>query len=116
MSAPLPKALSPRCARWRRVLGQVLLVTIFMPRPPPPAAALMISGRPICARAFSRAVALIGDQAPEPGQDGHTGRHHRLLGADLVAHECGSLGLGPMNVNPHLRQTSANSAFSERKP
>jgi hypothetical protein len=50
------------------------------------------------------------------GQDGHAGLAHRRARPHLVAHEAHQRGGGPIQRRRHFSQTSANSAFSARKP
>ena len=86
---PWPPRVRSR-ARWTARSGQC---ATFMPRPPPPAAALTSTGKPIvCAIAMRLGVG--GDAA-------FGARHHRnaeplggALGLDLVAHQADMLGLG----------------------
>ena len=88
--------------------------TIFMPRPPPPAAALRITGRPIRSAASSSWTSSC--RPDEPGKIGTpaaaiAARARILSPMRRIA----SVG-GPIQVSPHLRHTSAKSAFSDRKP
>ena len=58
----------------------------FMPRPPPPAAALTSTGKPIALAIFI-ASGLARDRAVRAGHDGNAEPLGRLLGLDLVAHD-----------------------------
>ena len=92
------------------------LCTTRMPRPPPPKAALMMSGKPICLRDLQRLVA-IGHRLLGAGQGGHV----RSFGASARAAVLSPIissnsGRGPTKVMPAFAQARANSAFSERKP
>ncbi len=73
----------------------------FMPRPPPPAAALISTGKPIRA--------AIADRLPRCRHRAVRARHHRnakllggLLGRDLVAHDPDMLGRGADEGNAVL--------------
>ena len=65
--------------------------TIFMPRPPPPADALMITGKPISLDG-RRAPASSVSRRPVPGRMGTPAVGHRLARGDLVAHQAHQLG------------------------
>ena len=89
--------------------------TTFMPRPPPPATALISTGQPIL---LAQRHDLL-ERSDRPGR----ARHQRqaellggLLGDDLVAHHADVLGVGPMKVKPCASTASAKRAFSDRKP
>ncbi len=61
-----------------------------MPRPPPPAAALTITGKPIFAAAAGRTAPT--GSALIAGHAGHAGFDHAALGARLVAHHIDGVG------------------------
>jgi hypothetical protein len=89
--------------------------TTFMPRPPPPPAALRITGKPTLAASFARGV---GRRAAPPAAREH-GQAEPLgqgAGADLVAPLPHVLGARADEGEPALRADLANSAFSDRKP
>jgi hypothetical protein len=86
-----------------------------MPRPPPPAEALTMTGKPISPRDPHGLL--------DVRQDALATRHHRqarglhrALGLGLVTHATDHLGVGPMNVKLHDSHTSTKCAFSDRKP
>ena len=88
--------------------------TMRMPRPPPPPEALRIAGKPM-RRASSRACSA-SRSTPEPGRSGRPNLCAMPRELTLSPHERIDSGLGPMKASLHLRQISANLAFSERKP
>ena len=63
----------------------------FMPRPPPPAAALTSTGKPISLAILS-ALRLVGDGAVRARHDRDAEALGRRLGLDLVAHDADVLG------------------------
>ena len=64
-----------------------------MPRPPPPAAALRMTGKPnSCALASASAASRSGSRVP--GDDRYAARHGDLLGFQLVAHFGQHVGWG----------------------
>ncbi len=65
--------------------------TMRMPRPPPPADALMMTGKPI-SRARSSASSSARQRVGAAGQDGQAGLLHRAARLDLVAHHADDLG------------------------
>ena len=85
-----------------------------MPRPPPPAAALTITGYPIL---FPHSSASASDRTTsEPGR---TGRPSSLM--DFLARFLSPInrtvsGDGPMKARLQVSQTSAKWGFSARKP
>ena len=92
------------------------LRTTRMPRPPPPAEALMISGKPM--RPASDAAASGSPTMPLlPGTIGYAGGGHLPAGAvPFRPSAAASRGEGPMKVMCEASQTSAKLAFSERNP
>jgi hypothetical protein len=89
--------------------------TTRIPRPPPPNAALMISGNPMALAALQRFVAL-GERFLGPGERGNADAFGHGARRGLVAHRSRSSGRGPTKVMPARPQARANSAFSLRKP
>ena len=86
-----------------------------MPRPPPPAEALIISGKPI-ACASSRAVAASATRPSEPGTTG-TPAFNAAPRADALSPIARIVSpLGPTKIRPAASTASAKAAFSERKP
>ena len=83
----------PRCGRSASALGRSSAVSAtFMPRPPPPDAALTSSGKPISAP--TRRPSSSSVIAPlDPGTHGNAERDRGLLRLDLVAHRADVLGL-----------------------
>ena len=72
-----------------------------MPRPPPPATALIITGKPILPASRQHGgVALV--VALIAGHAGHAGGLHDVLGAGLVAHRGDGLGRRPDEDQPGI--------------
>ena len=86
-----------------------------MPRPPPPAAALISTGYPTRA-ATARACSMSVNSPSEPGTSGTPSEVIAALAAILSPIMRIWLGAGPMKVRPCASTISANSAFSDRKP
>ena len=76
-----------------------------IPRPPPPATALMMTGSQGPGNLLRRGLAV--DRAVAAGQDRHAGLLHRAAGAGLVAEQRMTFGVGPMNLMWQASQTSA---------
>ena len=86
-----------------------------MPLPPPPAVALISTGKPISWATLDRFV-VVGDQPCAAGHDGHVGLAGHAAGGVLVAERPPSpRGVGPMNSILQLRQTSVKWAFSDKE-
>ena len=86
-----------------------------MPLPPPPAAALISTGKPRArGRLEERAVLLAG--AVIARHQRHARLRHQGLGAILGAHRLDHLGRRPDEGEPAPAQARANAGFSERKP
>ena len=86
-SSPLPKALAASVeAAWKRLGSSSALRTILMPRPPPPALALRMTGKPTFLGPGLRLLGR-GNHAVGAGQNGHLGLLHRLAGLFLLAHQ-----------------------------
>ncbi len=86
-----------------------------MPRPPPPAAALMITGYPIFA-ATSTASSSVSTAPSDPGKIGTPAAFAARLHATLSPSIAIASGDGPMNSIRQSRQTCAKSARSARNP
>ena len=85
-----------------------------MPRPPPPAAALTINGKPIsraCSSALPKVIAPI-----EPGTVGTPASFMALIAETLLPINRMCSGCGPTKVKPASSTRSANSAFSDKNP
>ena len=83
---------------------------MLMPLPPPPAAALMSSGKPIACRFGCEGVEIVGR---------HHGRRHRhamrfgeIARRDLVAHQCDGVGIRPDEGRARPRRPLARSRHS----
>ena len=89
--------------------------TTFMPRPPPPAEALISTGNPM-SPATARASSTVSTAPSEPGTTGTPRSRIVALAATLspMARMCS--GRGPMNVIPCSSTIDAKRAFSERNP
>ena len=86
-----------------------------MPRPPPPAAALIRTGKPISSAA-ARASSSVVSAPAEPGTTGMPAFITACLAVILSPIIWMCSGLGPMKVKPWAPTMSANRAFSDRKP
>ena len=86
-----------------------------MPRPPPPAAALTITGRPILRASFSR-LASPWSAPWYPGTHGTPASIMRRLAAALLPMAAIAAGGGPMKTRPAFSQAAAKASFSDRKP
>src|SRR5690606_19865215 len=86
-----------------------------IPLPPPPCAALIISGNPI--RAASRASTSADWSSPVyPGTTGTPAAAIRSLAPALLPIRRIDAADGPMNTSPAAATASAKSAFSDRNP
>ena len=86
-----------------------------MPRPPPPATALISTGQPILAPSATTS----STEATGPGEPGTSGRPSSLavcLATILSPIMLMCCGVGPMKVKPCASTASAKRAFSDRKP
>ena len=87
-----------------------------MPRPPPPAAALIITGNPVFSTKAKAASADRPNLPATAGDGGHARGCRGLARCDLVAHvsriDC---AVGPTKISPAASTAAANSAFSARK-
>jgi hypothetical protein len=95
-----------------------LVLTRRMPLPPPPAAALIITGKPI-PRPPPPRVARSGKPLPSgplsPGTTGAPAADTVFRASVLLPMRIAWAG-GPMKVMPAAAQASAKSSFSDRKP
>jgi hypothetical protein len=98
--------------RWR---DRSALCTTRMPRPPPPKAALMMSGKPISFAIFSASSRSVTGSSV-PGSTGTLIFLASARAAVLSPIMSSSSGRGPTKMMPASAQARANSAFSERKP
>ena len=89
--------------------------TIFIPRPPPPEAALRITGKPIF-RAYSSASWASCSVCGQPGRSGSPASAAASRARTLFPISRSISGRGPIQAIPQRWTTSANAAFSERKP
>ena len=81
---PKPRSASERAiSSWPASASR--LFTIFMPRPPPPAEALMMIGKPM--RSTASCACSTDSSKPRARQDRHTGLDHGFARRDLAAHE-----------------------------
>jgi hypothetical protein len=87
---------------------------ILSPRPPPPAEAFNITGKPI-SRAVFKAVAT-SLRASDPGITGIPRAFILFLAPILRPMSFIARGDGPIKVMPASAQVLAKSAFSDRKP
>ena len=115
-TSPLPKAerASDR-ASWNDRANSSASLATRIPLPPPPAAALMITGKPIC----SAKTCASSESSTGPGDPGTIGTLQacivlRAAALSPMVRICS--GVGPMKVMFDAAQVSANSAFSARKP
>ncbi len=86
-----------------------------MPLPPPPAVALISTGKPISWAIF-RACFSSSIKPSLPGTTGTPASRAMLRAAFLSPSSCMASGVGPMKSMLQLRQTSLKWAFSARKP
>jgi hypothetical protein len=86
-----------------------------MPRPPPPAAALTIRGKPMDFEA-AMAASIVSTSPSEPGTQGIPASSTVCLAVILSPMMRMCSGLGPMKVMPWASTISAKRAFSDRKP
>ena len=87
----------------------------FSPRPPPPKAALMATGRPCSsAKATTSSASLTGSLVP--GTSGAPALVAMCRALTLSPREMIASGEGPIQVSPASMTAWAKSAFSDRKP
>ena len=87
----------------------------FSPRPPPPKAALMATGRP-CSSAKATTSSAPPTGSFVPGTSGAPAFMAMCRAATLSPRSMIACGEGPIQVSPASRTAWAKSAFSERKP
>ena len=104
---PTPKAAcASRCAVLRPGPSSSIVRTIRMPRPPPPAAALMITGSPR-SRVIFCAFSSESTGPSLPGRIGTPAFFMARRARDLSPSSRMTLGVGPMNLMWQASQTSA---------
>ena len=114
--SPLPKQASDSLrASSNRGMSCSGSYTRRIPRPPPPAEALMSTGYPMeSARAL--ACSAVSTAPSEPGTTGTPALCISFRAAALLPMARITSPEGPMKVMPAASQASAKSAFSLRKP
>ncbi len=115
-SSPLPKAFSASVdACWKSAGSSSLLRQMRIPRPPPPATALRITGYfTVCAQ--SSAAFSLSITPSEPGRIGTLAFFIVCRAVDFSPIMRVTSGGGPMNLMLLARQTSAKLAFSLSSP
>ena len=94
-TSPTPKAASAsRCAVFTAFDNSPGARTIRMPRPPPPAVALTMTGIADFLGQLERLLLAV-DRAVAAGKNGHAGFFHHAARARLVAHQANHLWVGP---------------------
>ncbi len=87
----------------------------FMPRPPPPNAALIAIGTPYSlANATTSSASFTGSGVP--GTSGALARAAMWRAVTLSPRSRIDCGLGPIQISPASITACAKSAFSERNP
>lgn len=86
-----------------------------MPRPPPPAVALIITGKPTCLATSTASVSFLINPS-EPGTVGTPAAFIVSRAVDLspITRMCSERG--PMNSIPWSAQMSTKVAFSDKNP
>jgi hypothetical protein len=103
------RALRSACAK------SAAVCTRRMPRPPPPAVALIISGKPT--RSAARSSVASSCSSPSwPGMQGTPASRTTALARALSPIAAIASGDGPMNTRPASQQAAAKAAFSARNP
>ena len=114
-ASPKEASASPRVSSQAAVeLGRRLRTT-RMPLPPPPAAALSMSGKPMVFAA-ARASASESTVPAVPGTIGTPAARAAARAASLSPSAAMVAGRGPMKAMPASSQACANAAFSAKKP
>ncbi len=90
--------------------------TTRIPRPPPPAAALIITGKPIRLAMVKIASPSSGKGPSEPGTVGTPDFFIAAIAATLSPIMRMVSALGPINTKPEFSTCSAKLAFSAKKP
>jgi hypothetical protein len=88
--------------------------TMRMPRPPPPPDALRMTGKPM--RVACSVASAASFKTPVPGSSGKPKRAATPRELTLSPHMRIASAVGPMKAMRQFLQTSANFAFSDRKP
>jgi len=114
--SPLPNAATASAEAVLNAPGMASrLRTIFIPRPPPPAAAFRMTGSPIsCAHRLASSASFTPPGLP--GNSGSPASRAASRARTLLPISRMTSGRGPMKAILQERHTSANSAFSDRKP
>jgi hypothetical protein len=113
-TAGLPNARPASvCASSSSFSRSPALCTTRMPRPPPPKAALMMSGKPISFAAAALRRDPHGSSVPSRSAPDFL---RERAGGRLVAHHVEQFHRGPTKMMPASAHALANSAFSLRKP
>jgi len=86
-----------------------------MPRPPPPAAALKMTGKPAASATSAASLSSLRGISL-PGITGTPACLAITRAWALSPISRMASGEGPMKVRPHARQISAKAGFSARKP
>ena len=89
--------------------------TTFMPRPPPPAAALSMTGKPM-SRAKRRASSSEPTPPSEPGTVGMPSSFGGALGRDLVAHQADMFGPGTDELHVVLGENFGEAGVLGEEP
>ena len=87
----------------------------FIPRPPPPNAALIAIGRP-CSSAKASTSSAPDTGSLVPGTSGAPARVAMCRAVTLSPRSRMACGVGPIQVSPASITAWAKSAFSDRKP
>ncbi len=113
---PSPKAVkaSP-CASLNSGIKSSALRTTRIPRPPPPAAALTMMGKPIREASFIRISSLVISALLSPMMGTLTLRAI-FLAATLSPNRFMTSALGPIKIMPSSSQRLAKFTFSDKKP
>ena len=90
--------------------------TTRMPRPPPPAVAFTITGKPQRVRKLRAPSSSLSTGPSVPGSSGRPAFFIARRARALSPISRITLGSGPMNLMWHASQTSARYADSERNP
>ena len=105
----------PTCAAWNSAGSSSALRITRMPRPPPPAEALTITGNPTCC-AHSSAAPSDASKPSEPGRMGMPAAFMASRAFSFSPIRRVTSGGGPMKVMCEVSQTWAKLAFSLSRP
>ncbi|KAH3672384.1 hypothetical protein WICMUC_004220 [Wickerhamomyces mucosus] len=113
---PLPKAVKASdLALWKASAISSPSLTTLIPRPPPPKAALIMTGNPyFSTKACASSTLSIGPGVP--GTVGTPAASAKFLALTLSPTESIILFEGPIQVIPAASTFPANSEFSDKKP